>query len=97
MKKLKKTLCLLLIFALSLLLLAGCGGSSEPSEPEKSQQPEEQADQQPEVELPKVALLLPGPINDGGWNAIAYNGLKLIEENYGVEIAYAEHVATSDM
>jgi basic membrane protein A len=97
MKKLKKTLCILLILALSLLLSAGCGGSGEPSEPAEPQQPEEQTDQQPEVELPKVALLLPGPINDGGWNAIAYNGLKLIEENYGVEVAYSEYVATSDM
>lgn len=99
MKKLTKCLCLLLVFALSLSMLMGCGQSSQTSQQEEPQQ-SEQAEQQPqdkEPELPKVALLLPGPINDGGWNAIAYDGLKLIGENYGVETAYAEHVKTSDM
>jgi basic membrane protein A len=98
MKKFKKSFSLLLILALSLFVLIGCGQSNEPSE-EPSQEPEqvEQPADNNEPDLPKVALLLPGPINDGGWNAIAYNGLKLIEENYGVEIAYAEHVTTSDM
>lgn len=45
----------------------------------------------------KVALILVGPINDGGWNAMAYNGLVRIEENYeNVEISYAESVPKSD-
>lgn len=96
MKKFKRSLSLLLVFALSLFVLVGCGQSTEPSEePAQPEQAEQPAESEPE--LPKVALLLPGPINDGGWNAIAYNGLVLIEENYGAEIAYAEHVTTSDM
>lgn len=44
----------------------------------------------------KVALLLPGNISDQGWNATAYNGLKLIEQNMGAEIAYMEKVPQSD-
>ena len=99
MKKFTKGLCLLLVLALGIFALVGCGQGSKPAdEPEKQpeqQQPEKQPEKEPE--MPKVALLLPGPVSDGGWNAIAYDGLKLIGENYGVEIAYAEYVATSDM
>jgi len=34
----------------------------------------------------KVALLTPGPINDNGWSALAYEGLKEIEAKTGAEI-----------
>jgi len=98
MKKYAKSLCLFLVLALSLFMFIGCGQSSKPSQQEKPQsaeQPEESPAKEPE--LPKVALLLPGPINDGGWNAIAYNGLKLIGDEYGAEIVYVENVKTSDM
>ena len=44
----------------------------------------------------RVALLLSGPANDGGWNAIALKGLKNAEEKYGIEIAYTEHVSVAD-
>jgi len=44
----------------------------------------------------KMALVLNGPISDGGWNANAYAGLKLAEETYGFEIAYSESVQQSD-
>lgn len=98
MKRYKISISLLLLFSLSIFLLIGCGQSNEPaSEPEEAQQQVEKAPEEAEAELPKVALLLPGPINDGGWNAIAYNGLKLIADDFGAETAYAEHVKTSDM
>lgn len=45
----------------------------------------------------KVALALPGPISDNGWSASAYEGLMMIEEEYGAEVSYSESVATSDM
>jgi basic membrane protein A len=45
----------------------------------------------------KIALLLPGPINDMGWNASAYEGLKQAEKKYGASVAYVENVAQSDM
>ncbi|MCR2804145.1 BMP family protein [Paenibacillus soyae] len=44
----------------------------------------------------KVALLTPGPINDNGWNATAYAGLTLIQEELGAETAYSEKVGNSD-
>jgi basic membrane protein A len=44
----------------------------------------------------KVALLLSGPANDQGWNAVAFAGLKAAEEKYGLETAYSEHVGIAD-
>ncbi len=38
----------------------------------------------------KVALLTPGSISDAGWNALAYDGLKLIEKELGAEISQVE-------
>jgi len=35
----------------------------------------------------KVALLTPGPISDGGWNASAYDGLKRIEQELGARVS----------
>jgi basic membrane protein A len=44
----------------------------------------------------KVALLLPGVITDQGWNALAYNALKAVEEKYNAQISYIEKVTVSD-
>lgn len=84
MKRLLKTLAITLL-AFS-LLLTSCGKSETKST----------GDSTNTAKKLKVALLLPGTINDNGWNATAYNGLKLIEEKLGAEIAYSEKVAQSD-
>ena len=34
----------------------------------------------------KVALLTPGPVSDAGWNALAYEGLQAIKEEFGAEV-----------
>lgn len=44
----------------------------------------------------KVALLLSGPANDQGWNAVAFAGLKEAEEKYNLETAYSENVGIAD-
>jgi basic membrane protein A len=44
----------------------------------------------------KIAALLPGPINDGGWNTLMYNSLKHQEEAFGAKIAYTERTPASD-
>ncbi len=44
----------------------------------------------------KVALILSGPANDQGWNAIAVAGVKAAEEEFGIESAYAENVSIAD-
>ncbi len=38
----------------------------------------------------KVALLSPGPVSDGGWNASAYEGLLRIRDELGAEISQVE-------
>ena len=40
----------------------------------------------------KVALLLSGPANDQGWNAVAFEGLKEAEAKYDLKTAYTENV-----
>lgn len=44
----------------------------------------------------KAALLVSGNVDDQGWNQYAYEGLQLIEEEHGWEIAYTESVSQSD-
>ncbi len=43
----------------------------------------------------KVAMLLPGSINDQSWNASGYAGLQKLKAD-GMEIAYSENVAAAD-
>jgi basic membrane protein A len=38
----------------------------------------------------RIGLLTPGSINDGGWNAIAYEGLKRAEKELSAEISHQE-------
>lgn len=44
----------------------------------------------------KVAMILPGPISDHGWNMMAYEALKNVESELGVEIAYNENTSSSE-
>ena len=44
----------------------------------------------------KIAMLLPGPISDQGWNMMAHNALKAAENEYNAEIAYTERTPVSD-
>lgn len=38
----------------------------------------------------KICAVLPGPVNDAGWNTSAYLGLVNLRDNFGMEIAYHE-------
>lgn len=44
----------------------------------------------------KVALILSGPANDQGWNAVALQGLKDAEAKFGIQSAYSENVGVAD-
>lgn len=44
----------------------------------------------------KVALLLSGPANDQGWNAIAVAGLKDAEKKFGIEQSIMENLGIAD-
>ncbi len=93
MKKILHVLLVLLLAAS--LVLGGCAsaGSEAPA-------PEAPGTDEPPAEEPaeplKVALILPGPINDGGWNTSGYEGLMLIEEEFGAQVAYNENTPVSD-
>lgn len=43
-------------------------------------------------ETTRVALIMTGPITDGGWAQLAYEGLETLGEHDGFETAYAENV-----
>ena len=44
----------------------------------------------------KVAMLMDGQANDGGWNQSAYNALMKIEEELGAQVAFTEDVAQNE-
>ncbi len=87
MKKVQKTLALFLAVCLMAALAAGCGGAptgSGPSDPGDS-------DAGGDAKL-RIALLLPGSLNDGGWNAAAYAGLMELQGE-GYDVAFTENIA----
>ncbi|MEI7885689.1 MAG: BMP family protein [Clostridia bacterium] len=43
-----------------------------------------------------VALLLPGPVNDGGFNQAAYEGYAATKEKYNIETSYTENIPLVD-
>lgn len=102
---------LVLVTALALVLsLAACGtntggaASSTPAAPE-STAPAESESTAAESEAPatgdasevRVALLLPGNINDAGFNAAAYNGLQEAIDTLGIDGTYTEAVPVAEM
>ena len=96
----RKLIAILLALAITLLAFAGCAPT--PTE-EPTTAPETTAPAQTDAvttEAPtttyKVAMVLTGVINDAGWNESAYNGLKMAEEQLGVEGAYSESVLQPD-
>jgi basic membrane lipoprotein Med (substrate-binding protein (PBP1-ABC) superfamily) len=64
----------------TLLLLLAVAASCTSSDQQSTQQRESF----------KVALLSPGPVSDAGWNALAYEGLLLIRDRLGAEVAQTQ-------
>lgn len=80
-----KRIAAILISLFLLFALVACDGNQEPKVTEKPTGGDEKL---------KVALILPGSLNDGGWNANAYAGLKVLEEE-GYQVAFTESVEIS--
>lgn len=99
----KKLMALLLASALVLGLSAcsrntGEGGTSTPpSAPASSQSGGTQSAPPSTPSDVKVALVCNGAVNDGGWNASAYEGLMRIHDELGVEVKYSEKVAIAEV
>lgn len=64
---------------LTLVSLVACGRDEAPAPPSSTSSP-----------TLKIGLLTPGSINDGGWNAIAWEGLQRIRNEMGAEVAHQE-------
>ncbi len=54
------------------------------------------ADGSSDGESLRFAMILPGPIQDADYNAIAYEGLAGLEADYGIATEYSEQVAVAD-
>lgn len=77
---------LVTIVSTATLFLALACTPEQPSTPQQSSD-----DSLPTSAKPfKVGLLTPGSIADGGWNAIAYEGLQQIQKELGAEISHQE-------
>lgn len=63
-----------LVWPLAVAALSACGGGGDGAGPEAF----------------RVALLTPGSIADGGWNAGAYEGLVRIRDELGAEVRHVE-------
>jgi basic membrane protein A and related proteins len=50
----------------------------------------------PAAKAIKVALLLPGAVNDNGWDSIAYKGVMAGKDSTGAQIAYSENLTLPD-
>lgn len=84
----KKILAILLAMAM-LLCLAACGG--EPADNGNQGESGEKT-----AENVKIVLLLPGEINDQGWNASNYAGVVACNEQLGTSMEYVEAVQEAD-
>ncbi|MDR0841321.1 MAG: BMP family protein [Christensenellaceae bacterium] len=84
MKKLSTILAVILSL---LFVLAACAPAAAPSAPaDTAQQPEA-------AQGFKVGLLVSGPTNDSGWNAVAYQGLQAAIADLGVSGDCVENVS----
>ena len=80
-----KVLAALLVVLLVVSLFVGCAPKkTQPSNGGNAQKPKEKI---------KVAMLLVGPKNDGGWSQAHYEGLMYLKDHDpNVEVAYSENV-----
>jgi basic membrane lipoprotein Med (substrate-binding protein (PBP1-ABC) superfamily) len=44
----------------------------------------------------KMAMILPGPVEDGDFNALGYNALKAVGQAHKIEVSHSEKVAVAD-
>ncbi len=86
MKLVRTTLIILLVFAVA-VGFAFAGGQQDKAAP---------AEKEAEEDTLKAACLMSGPINDGGWNQQAYEGMLRLRDNLGYEIAYTENVKKAE-
>ncbi|MGI9860193.1 BMP family protein [Moorella naiadis] len=87
---------LLILLLATALVFSGCGGAKQSGSNANQANQGAQTGADSKAGDFKVALVLNGPINDNGWNAAGYNGLKTVEKELGVKTTYSENVSKSD-
>lgn len=97
----KKVLAGVLCFAMAAVSLVGCAGASnnENSAEEaktEANDTEESTGGATDLSKAKIALVLPGSIDDQSWNASNYAGAKAVEEKYGISVDIIESCAVED-
>jgi basic membrane lipoprotein Med (substrate-binding protein (PBP1-ABC) superfamily) len=75
--------------AIVLLALASCAPQETTAPATTSSAPAQKAF--------RVGLLTPGSINDGGWNAIAYEGIQRCKTELGAEVSHQETKTPAEM
>ncbi len=90
----KKLLALILSICMMGTLLVGC--SSQEGSEGKKEAKTESSDTESSAENVKIVLLLPGEVNDQGWNASNYAGVQACNEELGTSMEYVESVQEAD-
>jgi basic membrane protein A len=83
-----------LLFALLSLLACGQRETAESTTAATSAAP---STTQPAAKPFRVGLLTPGSINDGGWNALAWQGVQGIKRELGAKISHQETKSPAEM
>ncbi|HHY38314.1 MAG TPA: BMP family ABC transporter substrate-binding protein [Clostridia bacterium] len=93
----------LLLTVCLLISMVGCGkkppadgGTAAGGQPESTEKGEGETKEETAKTKVKVALLLPGPIDDAGWNGNAYKGLVEAAEKFGIETSYMEKIPQAE-
>ncbi len=76
---------ILVLFLFSTLFVGSATLSAQEATPESTAEP-----------LLRVAMILPGPINDNDWNTVGYSGLMDAADALNIEVAYVENVTDAD-
>jgi simple sugar transport system substrate-binding protein len=84
----RKLLLTVLMVVVALTMIAGCAPAAQPAAAPAAE-PTKAPAAQPAAAF-KMGLLVPGSVNDQGWNTMAYNALKRVEKDLGAEVSYVE-------
>lgn len=91
-----KAFRIVIIGLLTLAFLAACAPPAPAPAPAEAPTP---AGTAPAAgpQIKKVALVLPGRIDDLAWNTAAYKGLQEVKQEMGVEVTHVENVDPADV
>ncbi len=97
MKRIRKLLSLALVLAMTAVLLSACGGNNAGNNGGGSGNAGGgDAGGEKSAADYKIVLILPGEVNDQGWNASNYAGLLTCNEELGTNMEYVENVQSAD-